>query len=87
MAYVGKKCNDMEERSQDHTGHGLHTKLGRVVQAQSLACASYSNQRLQGKYFLLRPNIGGRREKDQLGSDGLDTFTSDYSSVKCAYCA
>ncbi len=83
----GKKCNDMEERSQGHAEHGLHTKLGTMVQAQSLASTSYSNQRLQRKYYLLRLNPGSRREKDQLGSDELGMFILDYSSVKFTHCA
>ncbi len=76
----------MEERSQGHAEHGLHAKLGRMVQAQSLASARYSNQRQQRKYFFLRLNPGGRRKKDQLGSDELDMFILDYSSVKCTHC-
>ncbi len=37
------------------------------------------------QYYVLSPGL--RREKDQLGRDGLEVFIIDYSSVKCAYSA
>ncbi len=36
---------------------------------------------------LLRINPGGRREKGQIGRDGLEMFIVDYRSMKCAYSA
>ncbi len=67
----------------DQQGGAFHTVLVSSTQEHDHAFFGSQMVRLATFYYVLNPEL--RREKDQLGRDGLGMFIIDYSSVRCAY--